>query len=240
METHQQHDALATNAAGFDQSENYHTHGPDHGSQRSYAPSVDQGVMEEYSEKPPPPPPRRFYRNKKYWIVCSILTVIIVVVVVLLIVFVFFPIIAQSLMNKANIGVNSAQITFTPPDNLDTNNALSLTKRQQQYDMNQTFFMSMESALSNTGPFSAHIKFYNPIHVYYNDTVLGSLTLPETDIAGGHGTLKAVTPFEITNASYFAEFAKEMLAAKTFVWTMKGKLDITALSRYGIICLSKH
>ncbi|KAJ8663466.1 hypothetical protein O0I10_000706 [Lichtheimia ornata] len=194
--------------------------------------SVEEGVMEEYSEKPPPPPRRRFYKQKKYWIICSILTVIIVVVVVLLIIFVFFPMIAQSIMNKASIGVDSAGITFEPPKD-------DLAKRQD-FNMNTTFYMDMESTLHNTGPFSADIKFHNPINVYYNESILlGTVTLPDTHVSGGSGKLQAVTPFMIQDADVFAEFAKEMLAKEEFVWKMKGKLDISALSRTATVDLDK-
>lgn len=184
--------------------------------------SMESGVMEEYSEKPPPPPRRRFYKQKKYWIICSIITAIIVVVVVCLVVFVFFPMIAQSLMNQAGIDVDNAQITFNPPDNL---------QKRDNLNMNTSFYMHMESKMSNTGPFPASLKFHNPINVYYNDTLLGNITLPDGSISGGSGELKADTPFMIQDTEYFATFAKEMLAAETFYWKLKGKLDITALSR---------
>ncbi|KAF7727125.1 hypothetical protein EC973_007986 [Apophysomyces ossiformis] len=191
---------------------------------------VEEGVMEEYTEKPPPPPKQKFYKKKKYWIICSIISAIIILVVVLLAVFVFFPMIAQSLMNNAGISVQSAQITFTPPNNLQQSNALALVKRD--FNPQTTFYMAMQSKLSNTGPFSASIKFQNPIQVYYNNTLLGNITLPDTSIAGGSGQLDATTPFLIQDPSYFAAFARDMLATKSFSWTMKGKLDITALSRY--------
>lgn len=111
--------------------------------------SMESGVMEEYSEKPPPPPRRRFYKQKKYWIICSIITAIIVVVVVCLVVFVFFPMIAQSLMNQAGIDVDNAQITFNPPDNL---------QKRDNLNMNTSFYMHMESKMSNTGPFPASLN----------------------------------------------------------------------------------
>lgn len=193
--------------------------------------SVEEGVMEEYSEKPPPPPRRRFYKQKKYWIICSILTAIIVVVVVLLIIYVFFPMIAQTIMNKAGIQVDSAQITFTDPTSTSGGSNSAITKRQPSYNMNSTFFMSMSSKLTNTGPFSASIKFHNPIEVYYNNTMLGTITLPDTHVSGGSGQLQAVTPFFIADMDKFTAFAKDMLAQETFIWNMKGKLDISALSR---------
>ena len=191
------------------------------------APSVESSVMEEYSEKPPPPPPRRFYKQKKYWIICSIITVIIVIVVVLLVIYVFFPMIAQALMNQAGIGVESSDITFQPPDNLSKRDG----EQAQTLDMNEAFYMSMTSEMSNTGPFAADLVFHNPINVYYNETLLGNITLPDSQIAGGKGTLKADTPFLIQNTTFFAAFAKEMLANDEFKWKLKGKIDITALTR---------
>ncbi|KAI8149169.1 hypothetical protein BJV82DRAFT_663501 [Fennellomyces sp. T-0311] len=196
--------------------------------------SVEEGILEEYSEKPPPPPPRRFYKQKKYWIICSIITVVIVIVVVLLIIFVFFPMIAQHIMNKAGIDVEKADISFSQPDD-------NLVRRQETtYDMNSTFYMKMSSKLTHTGPFSADIEFHNPISVYYNDTLIGTITLPKTHVSGGNGKLEAVTPFMIQDPAYFAEFSKDMLAQEKFIWRMKGKLDISALSRTATVDLDKE
>lgn len=221
MTSHGHHlddDAAAPMAVNTTTDDRYHDRGT------NSIRSIDDGVMEEYSEKPPPPPRRRFYKQKRYWIICSVITVIIVVVVVLLIIYVFFPMIAQSLINKAGIEVGDAQITFSPPDNLSS-------QKRQTYNMNETFFMNMTSKLTNTGPFSADITFHNPIEVYYNDTILGTITLPSAHVSGGSGQLKAFTPFYINNTEFFASFSKDMLADKTFTWRMKGKLDISALSR---------
>ncbi|KAG2206931.1 hypothetical protein INT46_005451, partial [Mucor plumbeus] len=193
-------------------------------------------IMEEYSEKAAPPPKQKFYKKKKYWIICSINTVIVVVVAVVLALYVIFPKVAQSLMNKSNIDVTGAGITFTKPDAL--NNQV-YTKRDGD-DMNSTFYMNMESALSNTGPFSAKIKFHNPIQIYYNESYLGDIFLyNETSIGGGHGTLNAITPFMIRDQAAFASFAKTMLAVESFKWTLKGKLDITALTRTATVDLNK-
>lgn len=185
-------------------------------------------LMEEYSEKPAAPPKRRFYKKKKYWIICAIITVIVVIVVVCLAIFVFFPMIAQSLMNQSNIGVNNAQITFNKPGAL---NDQTYSKRDGD-NMNTTFYMNMESSLSNTGPFSADIKFHNPIDVLYKDQVLGNIYLyNDTHISGGSGSLNAITPFLIRDQVAFSAFAKDMLAVDEFKWTLRGKLDITALTR---------
>ncbi|CAO3627222.1 unnamed protein product [Cunninghamella blakesleeana] len=193
--------------------------------------SVNDELMEEYSEKPPPPQKKKFYKNKKYLIPCGIITAILIVVIVCLIVFVFFPMIAQSLMNQAGINLNSADITFKQND--QTQNA------KRDFDIQKVFFMKMDSSLSNTGPFHASISFHNPIEVYYNETLLGTITLPDTSIGGGKGNLVAETPFSIQDPSYFAAFSKDMLAFDNFDWTLKGKLDVTALSRTATVNLDK-
>ncbi|EPB90640.1 hypothetical protein HMPREF1544_02550 [Mucor circinelloides 1006PhL] len=197
----------------------------------------DNDLMEEYSEKAAPPPKQKFYKKKKYWIICSITTVIVVVVAVVLALYVIFPKIAQSLMNKSKIDVTAAGITFTKPDAL----ANQVYAKRDGDDMNSTFYMNMESALSDTGPFHASIKFHNPVQIFYNESYLGDIFLyNETSIGGGHGTLNAITPFLIRDQAAFAAFAKTMLAVESFKWTLKGKLDITALSRTATVDLNKE
>ncbi|KAI8337106.1 hypothetical protein BC941DRAFT_353316 [Chlamydoabsidia padenii] len=215
---HDDSDALAINA----QDEYYHN---------ARERSIEDDVMEEYSEKPPPPPKKKFYKNKKYWIICSIVSAIVIIVVVCLIVFVFFPMIVQSLMNQAGIDVNGATITFSPPPGQQP------VKRD--YDIQKTFYMAMQSSLKNTGPFSASIVFHNPILVYYNSTLLGNITLPSTTIGGGHGDLNADTPFLIEDPNFFASFSKDMLAMDNFDWNLKGSCDVTALSRTSTANLDK-
>lgn len=188
----------------------------------------EDAMLEEYSEKAAPPPKQKFYKKKKYWIICSIISVIVIVVAVVLILYVIFPKIAQSLMDKSKIDITAADISFNKPESLNTE---VYTKRGVD-DMNSTFYMNMQSALSDTGPFHASIKFHNPVNVYYNDSYLGDIFIfNETGIANGHGTLDAVTPFMIRDQAAFAAFAKTMLAVETFKWTLKGQLDITALTR---------
>ncbi|KAK4511701.1 uncharacterized protein ATC70_007244 [Mucor velutinosus] len=196
--------------------------------QQQYA---DDG-FEEYSEKPAAPVKKPFYKNKKYWIICSIITVILVVVVVLLILFVAFPKIAQSTLNHSEIEVNTAQISFQPP-------ADSNLQPVAGADPNSTFYMHMVTDLKKTGPFSADIQFDDNIEVIYNNTVLGTITLPDTHIGGGHGSIDTVTPFMITNVAAFSEFSRYMLAAEKFTWTLNGKAKITALTRTAEVTLNK-
>ncbi|KAI9474137.1 MAG: hypothetical protein EXX96DRAFT_328681 [Benjaminiella poitrasii] len=197
----------------------------------------DDELLEEYTEKASPPPKRKFYKKKKYWIICSIITVIVVVVAVVLALYVIFPKVAQSLMNKSQIDVTAASISFNKPDAL----ANSVYSKRDGDDMNSTFYMNMESDLSHTGPFSAKINFHNPVQIYYNESYLGDIFLyNETSISGGNGKLNAVTPFLIRDQAAFASFAKTMLAVETFKWTLKGKLDITALTRTATVDLNKE
>lgn len=215
---HQTHDHDVVVSQG---AEYYHTSGDQTGLR-------NDDLMEEYSEKASPPPKRRFYKSKKYWIICSIITVIVVIVVVLLALFVIFPKIAQSLMNKSKLDVTAAGITFVKPDELQN----AVYAKRDGDDMNSTFYMNMETDLSNTGPFHAKIKFHNPIQIIYEEKHLGDIYIyDETKIGGGKGKLNAVTPFLIRDQAAFTEFSKTMLAVDEFRWTLKGKLDITALSR---------
>ncbi|KAG2237334.1 hypothetical protein INT48_009067 [Thamnidium elegans] len=199
--------------------------------------SEEVDMMEQYSEKPSAPTKVPFYKKKKYWIICSILTVITVIVVVCLAIFVFFPMIAQSLMNGAKIDVDAAQITFNKPESLNN----QVYSKRDGDNMNTTFYMSMESSLSHTGPFPAKINFHNPIEVLYKDQVLGNIFLyNESSISGGKGQLNAITPFLIKDEAAFALFAQDMMAVESFTWTLRGKLDITALTRTATIDLDKE
>lgn len=102
--------------------------------------SLHSNEAEEYYEKPPQK--KRFYRQKKYWIICGIISTIVTLVVILLIIFVFFPMIAQLIINKSSISVNSASIAFTPPTD-----GTEVTKRQEPAPFvangNDTFYMKV-------------------------------------------------------------------------------------------------
>ncbi|ORX55671.1 hypothetical protein DM01DRAFT_1335066 [Hesseltinella vesiculosa] len=195
--------------------------------------SIDDDMMEEYSEKPPPPAKKPFYKNKKIMIPCLVISAILIVVIVCLMVFVFFPMICQSLVNQANISVNNAVIQFTQP-------AAGGNAKRDTINIQNQFYMDMSSALSNTGPFSASIVFENPVPVSYNDTLLGTINLPPTNIGGGHGNLDASTVFNINDTKFFAEFSKDMLALDTFYWHLSTKATVTALGRSATVNMDKH
>ncbi|KAI8149170.1 hypothetical protein BJV82DRAFT_209695 [Fennellomyces sp. T-0311] len=199
----------------------------------NYEGSTDEAVIvEENSEKPPPTPPRRFYQQKKYWIICTMVSVIIIVTVALLVMFVFFPMVAQYIMNGTGLKVDEADISFsTPKDNL---------VGRQEHDKNNTFYMKMSTQLEHTGPFPADIAFHNPMNVYYNDTFIGTIILPETHVSGGSGYLEVITPFTIHDTTYFAEFAKDMLARQIFIWRIRGKVDVTAFGITATVDLNKE
>jgi hypothetical protein len=120
----------------------------------------EPSVYDDYDEKKTTP---KFYRRRKYWYICAPVTIAIVLLVVLLVLFVGFPKIAQNTINGSSITVHTAQITF--PDQTGT------VSKRDTVDANSTFILSMDSSLSNTGPFSATIAF-DEISVYFNDSVL--------------------------------------------------------------------
>jgi hypothetical protein len=151
----------------------------------------DYREFEEYDEVNKPQE-RPFYKRRKYWIFCAIMTVIIVAIAVPIALFVILPKVAQSIINKSSMSFNSIQISEPT---------------------NTSMIMAMDGALEDTGPFSATIKFPEPIEVYYNDVLLGSMTLPDTKAHGGKGDLKvASAPFSINDEVAFGSFSADMVS----------------------------
>ncbi|KAG0302815.1 hypothetical protein BGZ98_007205 [Dissophora globulifera] len=169
----------------------------------------DYHEFEEYDEVTKPQT-RPFYKRRNYWIFCAIMTVIIVAIAVPVALFVILPKVAQSIINKSSMSFNSIQITNP------TNASLQ---------------MAMNGALGNTGPFSATIKFTQPIEVFYNDVLLGSMSLPDTKASGGHGDLVADAEFTINDQAAFGSFSADMMNNDKFTWVLKSKVTIVALGR---------
>ncbi|GJJ75771.1 hypothetical protein EMPS_08129 [Entomortierella parvispora] len=169
----------------------------------------DYQEFEEYDEVTKPQT-RPFYKRRKYWIFCAIMTVIIVAVAVPIALFVILPKIAQTILNKSSMSFNSIQITNP------TNSSMT---------------MAMDGKLGNTGPFSATIVFPQPIDVYYNDTLLGSMMLPDTKVSGGSGSLIAGSSFSINDQAAFGAFSADMMNNAEFTWVLKSQITLKALGR---------
>ncbi|KAG0081310.1 hypothetical protein BGZ90_009193, partial [Linnemannia elongata] len=169
----------------------------------------DYQEFEEYDEVNKPAT-RPFYKRRKYWIFCAILTVIIVAVAVPIGLFVILPKVAQTILNNSNMGFKSIQITNP------TNTSMT---------------MSMNGELSNTGPFSANIKFPEPSQVFYGETLLGSMNLPDAKASGGRGDLIADATFSIADEAAFGSFSADMMSNEKFTWKLKSTVTIVALGR---------
>ncbi|KAG0083453.1 hypothetical protein BGZ93_001791, partial [Podila epicladia] len=148
----------------------------------------DYHEFEEYDEVTKPAA-RPFYKRRKYWIFCAIMTVIIVAVAVPIALFVILPKVAQHILNGSTMSFSNIQITEPT---------------------NTTLKMSMEGTLGNTGPFAATIQFPEPIQVYYNEKLLGSMNLKETKASGGKGSILDSTTFNINDAEAFGSFSADM------------------------------
>ncbi|KAG0238768.1 hypothetical protein BGW42_002634 [Actinomortierella wolfii] len=169
----------------------------------------DYNEFEEYDEVTKPAS-RPFYKRKKYWIFCAIMTVITVAVAVPLALFVILPKVAQSIINHSTMEFNNIDITNP------TTSTLSMT---------------MDGTLGKTGPFSATIKFPEPIRVSYQDKLLGNMMLPETKASGGKGDLKASATFNIDDPDAFGAFSSDMMNKETFVWKLQSSVTIVALGQ---------
>ncbi|KAF9421486.1 hypothetical protein BGZ94_008824 [Podila epigama] len=169
----------------------------------------DYHEFEEYDEvtKPAAQP---FYKRRKYWIFCAIMTVITVAIAVPVGLFVVLPAIAQHILDGSTMSFNNIQITEPT---------------------NTTLKMAMDGALGKTGPFPATIKFPEPIEVYYNEALLGSMTLQDTKASGGKGALLDTTVFTIKDEAAFGSFSADMMNQAKFTWVLKGKITLVALGR---------
>ncbi|KAG0332871.1 hypothetical protein BG000_009661, partial [Podila horticola] len=148
----------------------------------------DYHEFEEYDEVTKPAA-RPFYKRRKYWIFCAIMTVIIVAVAVPIGLFVILPKVAQSILNGSTMSFDDIKITEPT---------------------NTTLTMTMQGTLGNTGPFAATIQFPEPIQVYYNEKLLGSMNLKETKASGGKGTISDSTTFNINDPEAFGSFSADM------------------------------
>lgn len=156
----------------------------------------DYHEFEEYDEVTKPAA-RPFYKRRKYWIFCAIMTVIIVAVAVPIGLFVILPKVAQTILNGSTMSFDNIQITEPT---------------------NSTLQMSMAGTLGNTGPFSATIQFPEPIQVYYNEKLLGSMNLKETKASGGKGSISDSTTFNINDADAFGSFSADMVGFTPFCY----------------------
>ncbi|KAG0247681.1 hypothetical protein BG011_001087, partial [Mortierella polycephala] len=169
----------------------------------------DYHEFDEYDEVTKPTS-RPFYKRRKYWIFCAIMTVITVAIAVPIALFVILPKVAQVILDHSTMSFKSIQITNPTNESLD---------------------MVMDGNLGNTGPFAATIKFPEPIQVFYKDTLLGSMNLPDTKASGGKGSLYAEAAFAINDQTAFGSFSADMMNQDKFVWTLKSKVTIVALGR---------
>ncbi|KAG0264521.1 hypothetical protein DFQ27_001190 [Actinomortierella ambigua] len=157
------------------------------------------------------PAARPFYKRRKYWIFCAILTVVIVAIAVPVALFVILPKVAQSIVNQSKLSFNSIQITEPT---------------------NTTMKMALNGALNDAGPFHATVSYPVPIQVFYQGQKLGEMTdMPQTEASGGKGSIEGTASFTVTDEAAFSSFSKDMLGQKSFVWNLRGKVEIRAMGR---------
>ncbi|KAL1915656.1 uncharacterized protein VTP21DRAFT_6415 [Calcarisporiella thermophila] len=151
-----------------------------------------------------------FYRKRWFWIISAVIVAALIIIFVPLILIVFFPMIAQHIVNVSGLEVKQALIT---------------SASDKQVGLN------LESYLSGTGPFSATLEFNQPVEVSWQNRVLGRMDLPKAEVHGGGGTLNALTNFQILDQQAWADFAKVIIVQDKFTWHLSSKATIYALGR---------
>ncbi|KAF9299752.1 hypothetical protein BGZ74_008681 [Mortierella antarctica] len=121
------------------------------------------------------------------------------------------PVIAQLMMNNAEMKV--VQLNMTDPGET------SMTV----------------SVLASVGGipklFSASMEFTEAVVVSWNGIEIGSMTLGTVHVSKGKGDILQTTTFKILNTQAFGDFAKVMLSADGFAWTMHSKATVSTLGQ---------
>ncbi|KAJ1923184.1 hypothetical protein IWQ60_006039 [Tieghemiomyces parasiticus] len=158
---------------------------------------------------------RPWYKRKRFWCGCGGVTLLLIVALILIIIFVVFPKMAASSIDKADMKFRSIQIRNPTDDTVD---------------------MTMDAEMLNTGPFSADVKFTEPVQVLWKNLPLGTVDMEPLSISGGSGRLRQTSTFRITSQENFGKFAQAMMKEPEFQWTLKTTLHVSAmgLSRGGI------
>ncbi|WFD26547.1 hypothetical protein MNAN1_001530 [Malassezia nana] len=97
--------------------------------------------------------------------------------------------------------------------------------------LNDSFHLTMEGQVKKAGVFPAQLYFNAPVHVFWNtpptddqpmkEVQLGTFPLARIGVAAGHGRLKQLTHFTITDQEAFVEFTKYMVTQPSFTWRLK-------------------
>ncbi|KAF9089318.1 hypothetical protein BGX23_006771 [Mortierella sp. AD031] len=165
---------------------------------------------DEYNSphKPHQPP---FYRRKKVIWTCVAGTVVFLAIFVPLLILVIIPKIAQAILNSSSMLI--LQLNMTNPGET------SLT-------------VSVSAEVGGIPKiFSADMEFSEMVMVHWNSQVIGSMALDPVHVSGGKGQILQETSFTIENKEAFAAFAKDMLAADGFEWTLTSTATLKALGQ---------
>ncbi|KAF9161125.1 hypothetical protein DFQ26_004865 [Actinomortierella ambigua] len=175
----------------------------------TYSEEKDDGesVFKEYCDSRRPIP-IRFYQHRRFWVFCMVLTVVFLAIFVPLFIVYILPIIAQEMMNSANMQV--IQMNMTQPT--ETNMHVSVHA----------------SVLGIPKIFSATLEFQEQVVVTWNNRLIGSMNLAPVQVKNGNGDFWQETTFYISDTAAFGDFVKTLSKAtvKAFGLSIKDlKID---------------
>ncbi|KAG0055970.1 hypothetical protein BGZ83_006737 [Gryganskiella cystojenkinii] len=170
-----------------------------------------ESFMEYEYDSPHKPLQPPFYRRKRVLVTCAIGTIVFLAIFVPLLILVIIPKIAQSLLNTSQMEI--IQLNMTNPGE----SALTVSVAAQVMGIPKIF--------------SAEMVFEETIIVHWNGVAIGSMNLDPVHVKSGKGDISQSTGFTILDKTAFTEFAKTMLSADTFVWTLTSKATLKALGQ---------
>ncbi|KAF9183272.1 hypothetical protein BGZ50_004315 [Haplosporangium sp. Z 11] len=178
----------------------------DDSSQREEPESLYEYTMHEKPHRKTP-----VYKRRRYILGCIICIIVFLAIFIpLFLKFALKPI-AQSMMDNATMTV--VQLNMTDP----------------QEDL---MTVSVQAAVGGIPKiFSASMEFTQAVDISWDGLWIGSMILGTIHVSKGQGEILEATRFTIVNSTAFGQFAKVMLSAEGFTWTLSSVATVKTLGQ---------
>ncbi|KAG0250461.1 hypothetical protein BG011_008333 [Mortierella polycephala] len=167
--------------------------------------------LHEYTTHEKPHRKTPVYKRRRYILGCIICTIIFLAIFIpLFLKFALKPI-AQAMMDNATMTV--VQLNMTDP----------------QEDLMTVSVQATVGGIPKI--FSASMEFTQAVEISWDGLWIGSMTLGTVHVSKGQGEILETTEFTIVNSTAFGQFAKVMLSAEGFTWTLSSVATVKTLGQ---------
>lgn len=94
-----------------------------------------------------------------------------------------------------------------------------------------SFQVSLQGTLTNSGPFDATVSFPQGLSIYWRGQLLVQTAFPDINLVGDSGAaLNVMVEARVPNVDYLTEFTRFLVTEPSFVWSIRGEgLSVAAL-----------